>query len=573
MKHPRLLLAILLITLGQALAAGPTLIKDPQFQGTAQSALNMNTNVITNVGGVTHANAASASTTLSDLNNATTTLNWARVLKTGSNLTDLTNRAFGSLQSLPTTLAGYGITDAQPLDSDLTSIAALTTTTFGRSLLTQADATALRSTSGLALGTNVQAWDADLDGWATKTIPSGAAVGTTDTQTLTNKTLTSPVLSGTVSGNATVPPQVTAQRTTFANANATATAGTRYLAQTGTLTAARTVTLFAASAVPAGYELIIADESGSVTGTNTIVIARAGADTINGLTSEVIGSAYGWRRLISDGVSKWTWDAGEGRLSQSNVWAQNQMLSGSNNTAPNQAATSSSSLMTRVFVSVETLFSFQRWLHPGDFTVTNTGAQSYSNTAFPNNGYATMGFNAATAAGNNTRISCVVKSGNGGGPYLRPAEKVWISFYCGFPTNDGTQSKLMMIYGGDQASGLPNTKSFGISVFPNQTNDVALYVHDGTTLYTQTLQIAASTFYTESDHFILEWDGDKTLRCYIATDSFSALRPVLVGSVSAPATVTGDWAGYNIGFWCYAISAVTSGQLYQLSQPRILINP
>jgi hypothetical protein len=36
----------------------------------------------------------------------------------------------------------------QPLDSDLTAIAALTTTTFGRSLLTQADAAAARSTIG-----------------------------------------------------------------------------------------------------------------------------------------------------------------------------------------------------------------------------------------------------------------------------------------------------------------------------------------------------------------------------------------------------------------------------------------
>jgi hypothetical protein len=35
----------------------------------------------------------------------------------------------------------------------------------------------------------VQAWDADLDTWATKTAPSGTVVGTADTQTLTNKTL------------------------------------------------------------------------------------------------------------------------------------------------------------------------------------------------------------------------------------------------------------------------------------------------------------------------------------------------------------------------------------------------
>lgn len=51
-------------------------------------------------------------------------------------------------------IAGYLTTDEaasayQPLDSDLTSIAALTTTSFGRSLLTQADASATRTTLGL----------------------------------------------------------------------------------------------------------------------------------------------------------------------------------------------------------------------------------------------------------------------------------------------------------------------------------------------------------------------------------------------------------------------------------------
>jgi hypothetical protein len=55
---------------------------------------------------------------------------------------------FASLTSKPTTLVGYGITDAQPLDADLTSIAALTTTSFGRSFLTQADAASSRTYIG-----------------------------------------------------------------------------------------------------------------------------------------------------------------------------------------------------------------------------------------------------------------------------------------------------------------------------------------------------------------------------------------------------------------------------------------
>jgi hypothetical protein len=65
-------------------------------------------------------------------------------------LTNCTGLPFAAgVSSKPTTLSGYGITDAQPLDSDLTSIAALTTTSFGRSFLDRADAAAGRTHLGL----------------------------------------------------------------------------------------------------------------------------------------------------------------------------------------------------------------------------------------------------------------------------------------------------------------------------------------------------------------------------------------------------------------------------------------
>ena len=80
----------------------------------------------------------------------------------------------------------------------------------------------------------------------------------------------------------------------------------RTVATSAALTAARTWTLPAANGVNAGQQLCVLDKAGGVTASNTLTIARAGADTINGAASTVLNGAYQGVCLVSDGTSKWS---------------------------------------------------------------------------------------------------------------------------------------------------------------------------------------------------------------------------------------------------------------------------
>lgn len=179
-----------------------------------------------------------------------------------------------------------------PIDADVATLslpASTTITTFGASLVDDADAAAGRATLGLGTIATQNANNV--------TISGGAITGITDLAIADGGT-----------GASTAPAAVANlfPRTTFSNANYTVLTTDSYVAQTGTMSAARTATLPAANTVAAGKSIVIADESGTVTSTNTIIIARAGADTINGGTSVSLTNAYGVREFFSDGTSKWT---------------------------------------------------------------------------------------------------------------------------------------------------------------------------------------------------------------------------------------------------------------------------
>ena len=98
---------------------------------------------------------------------------------------------------------------------------------------------------------------------------------------------------------------LTSNRTQVSDAAYTALATDRTVAYIA-LSAARAVTLPAASAFPTGLRLLIVDQSGNCSATDTISVSAAGADTISGATSAVIAAPYGYVALESNGSNKWT---------------------------------------------------------------------------------------------------------------------------------------------------------------------------------------------------------------------------------------------------------------------------
>jgi hypothetical protein len=67
----------------------------------------------------------------------------------------------------------------------------------------------------------------------------------------------------------------------------------------------RTWTLPAAANTTAGHTILVVDVAGGISGSNTLVIARSGSDTINGLPSVTINVVYGAYYLVSDGSRAW----------------------------------------------------------------------------------------------------------------------------------------------------------------------------------------------------------------------------------------------------------------------------
>lgn len=95
---------------------------------------------------------------------------------------------------------------------------------------------------------------------------------------------------------------------TVGNANAAIVAPATYVVVGAALTAARVFTLPAANAYNPGESILIYDYLGAATTANKISVIRAGADTIDGVTTavDVITLTNGAARLVSNGVDRWS---------------------------------------------------------------------------------------------------------------------------------------------------------------------------------------------------------------------------------------------------------------------------
>ena len=100
--------------------------------------------------------------------------------------------ASGGVQAYDATLASLSLlgtaADRIAYTTGIDTWAETALTSFGRSLIDDADAATARTTLGLTIGTNVQAWDADLDGYAALASPglvTRTGAGTAAARTLT----------------------------------------------------------------------------------------------------------------------------------------------------------------------------------------------------------------------------------------------------------------------------------------------------------------------------------------------------------------------------------------------------
>lgn len=131
-------------------------------------------------------------------------------------------------------------------------------------------------------------------------------------------------------GAITCPTCVLISATPRGNSDYTVLSTDRYVYTTAAFTAPRTWTLPAANSLAAGTTIWVQDAISAVSATNTLTVARAGADLIDGGgTTLVISSAAGGITFTTDGVSNWgvpIQTVSTGGTSRTNISANSVMV-------------------------------------------------------------------------------------------------------------------------------------------------------------------------------------------------------------------------------------------------------
>jgi hypothetical protein len=95
-------------------------------------------------------------------------------------------------------------------------------------------------------------------------------------------------------------------RVAYGNTNSVIAGAARVAALTAALTAPRTWTLPAANAAGAPPYILIVDEAGGISATNTLTLAAGGGDTINGAATLVLTVPRSVVVLTRNGATRWT---------------------------------------------------------------------------------------------------------------------------------------------------------------------------------------------------------------------------------------------------------------------------
>ena len=219
-------------------------------------------------------------------------------------------------------------------------------------------------------------------------------------------------------------------REVMVDANYVFSAGKTEVATSAALTAPRTLTLPAANAFPAGTTICFVDEQQTITSTNTITITRAGADTVNGVTTYTIPLSGAVATFTTNGATAW-YGGIVSISSQTNIISTVFMTGGNQTTTSNVAA----NVTDMVFLlAANSRYAIEGVLHLG---CNNTGGVKICHTLPAG---ATSHMNVLGSTSVNTAFLWQPETGIGTlvGPYCSENNANRGVFYSGTTTTAGT---------------------------------------------------------------------------------------------------------------------------------------